>query len=155
MAKGKVPLKPKSAVESTKKISVAGLSQNRSLLGGAVIAVVAGVVWWLLSAPIKYLDSHDDRLKDVFFGRSPHLVLCTNGSSVDTVFQSASRNEKNVVFSVLDCSAKLPSGKSTFERLDLNQDVTLPIMFFTGYGRDPKQLPSVRFIFYRATVHSY
>ena len=43
---------------------------------------------------------------------------------------------------MLDCAAPLPSKKTTIERLKLNQYVSGPVMFFSGYGRDPKQLPA-------------
>ena len=78
----------------------------------------------------------------VFFGREPWIVLCSNGESVDPVFEATSRKEKGVSFGVLDCGAQLPSKKSTFERLKLNANVPGPVLFFAGYGRDPKQLPT-------------
>jgi hypothetical protein len=68
----------------------------------------------------------------VFFGRDPWLILCTNGSSIDTVFEGTSRAEKSVKFGSLDCSSQLPSKKTVFERLALNQEVSQPILFFTG-----------------------
>lgn len=78
----------------------------------------------------------------VFFGQEPWMVLCSNGSAVDSVFESVSRKDTHVNFAVLDCAAQLPSKKNTFQRLKLNEMVTPPVMFFSGYGKDPKQLPS-------------
>lgn len=58
------------------------------------------------------------------------------------MFEGTSRKEKGVSFGVLDCAKTLPSKKTTFERLKLNSAVTGPVLFFAGYGRDPKQLPA-------------
>lgn len=68
--------------------------------------------------------------------------MCTNGSSVDPVFESVSRKDTHVNFAVLDCNAQLPSQKTTYQRLKLNPLVTQPVMFFSGFGKDPKQLPA-------------
>ena len=54
---------------------------------------------------------------------------------------ATSRKKKDVSFGVLDCAKQLPSKKTTIQRLKLNQYVNGPLMFFSGYGRDIKQLP--------------
>lgn len=58
------------------------------------------------------------------------------------MFEGTSRKESAVSFGVLDCSAPLPSKKNTYERLKLNTYVTGPVMFYSGYGSDPRQLSS-------------
>ena len=94
----------------------------------------------MLTARLQvFLSPTEDRLKDVFFGREPWLVLCDTNGTVDSVFEAVSRRDKGVKFGVLDCAAQLPSKKSTFERLKLNQNAGNPVLFFSGFGRDPKQ----------------
>jgi hypothetical protein len=132
---------PHAAVGSTsgRKWGINLSAQNGSYLI-AVLVVLIGV--WRMSSPLHYLSPSDENLKEVFFGNEPWLILCTNGSSVDSVFEGTSRAHKAVKFGVLDCAAPLPSKKSTFDRLNLNTQVTPPVMFFAAYGRDPKQLSS-------------
>ena len=45
---------------------------------------------------------------------------------------------KDVNFGVLDCNAQLPSKKTTMQRLKLEKKK--PVMFYSAYGRKPRQL---------------
>jgi hypothetical protein len=105
-----------------------------------LVALVGLFVAWRLNSRLHYLDPSDEILKEVFFGRDPWIVLCSNGTTVDPVFEGTSRKHQSVSFGVLDCAAPLPSKKTTYERLKLNTYVTGPVIFFSGFGNDPKQL---------------
>jgi len=130
-------------VASNKSISLAKQDSKKNQIMALVAILLALYVAWRLNSSLQYLDPSEDRLKDVFFGREPWLVLCNDGStSVDSVFEGTSRKEKGVSFGVLDCAKQLPSKKTTLERLKLNPNVAGPVLFFAGYGRDPKQLPA-------------
>uniref|UniRef100_A0A7S2RWB8 Uncharacterized protein n=2 Tax=Rhizochromulina marina TaxID=1034831 RepID=A0A7S2RWB8_9STRA len=48
---------------------------------------------------------------------------------------------KKVSFGVLDCNAQLPSKRTTIDRLKLASHSS-PVLFFSGFGRRPHQLPS-------------
>jgi hypothetical protein len=135
--------KPSSAIKkNSDKSVIEKLSTNQKYGIGAMVGLLAIYVGYLLTSTIHYLNPTDARLKEVFFGNEPWIVLCDDGSAVDSVFESVSRKETGVKFGVLDCAAQLPSKKTTFQRLKLNEAASKPAMFFSGYGRDPKQLPA-------------
>lgn len=128
---------------SNKNVSLAKKESKKNQMLALAAVLLALYVAWRLNASLQYLDPSEERLKDVFFGREPWLVICNDGSSpVDSVFEGTSRREKGVSFGVLDCSKQLPSKKTTIERLKLNSNAAGPVLFFAGYGRDPKQLPA-------------
>lgn len=139
MAKKVKSRPPSSAVHPA---AASPQEQQKKYLG--LIAGVALLAWaiYKFSSPVVFLSPTEDRLKDVFFGREPWLVLCDTNGTVDSVFEAVSRRDKGVKFGVLDCAAQLPSKKSTFERLKLNQNAGNPVLFFSGFGRDPRQLPT-------------
>lgn len=95
-------------------------------------------------------------IQEAFFGGAAWLILCSDsrkalnadGTIRDTYFEGAKllndpdfmKSKKGLVrTAVLDCSASLPSGKSTYERLSLNTTRT-PVMFLSVGGDKPRQL---------------
>ena len=137
----KVQHKPKGVQGQPVEIGkVAGIPIPSSKNALSIAAVLAALyLGWRLTVSVVYLNPSDESLKDVFFGRDPWLILCGSPSdNVDSVFEGTSRKLKGIKFGVLDCSEPLPSKKTTLERLKLSQNGG-PVLFFTGYGRDPKQ----------------
>uniref|UniRef100_A0A7S2BH57 Uncharacterized protein n=1 Tax=Florenciella parvula TaxID=236787 RepID=A0A7S2BH57_9STRA len=133
----KIPRAPPKKPPARKKKVQGGLSLAQTGVALAVVIVAAG--WWYLGqGNLTYLKpSNTDKLKEVFFGRDPWVVICTN-SSVHEVFEGASTKVKDVNFGVLDCNAQLPSKKTTMQRLKLEKKK--PVMFYSAYGRKPRQL---------------
>ena len=144
----KKPMLPPSKISKKKKRSskkswiIESLQKLfQSKWGQASACIIALYVAYLLNSPLHYLDPSSTRLKEVFYGRQPWIILCNdNDKPVPSVFEATSRKKKDVSFGVLNCAKKLPSEKTTYERLKLNQYEKKPIMFFSGYGRDVKQL---------------
>ncbi|GBG27755.1 Hypothetical Protein FCC1311_039782 [Hondaea fermentalgiana] len=106
---------------------------------GGVAAVVLALVYlvgenWTRAQTIEYLDVADtERLQTVLFGGLPWLVLCSDsrkalkdGQLREPLLQTASRlatddAETAIHTAVLDCSKELPSGKTVYDRLVLNE----------------------------------
>ena len=88
-----------------------------------------------------------DTLKDVFFGGQPWLVLCGKGSAADAQsalphFKAASSAlSGRVNTGVLDCTAEMESGKSTFDRFDVNAQAGKPAALFFIGGQKPWKIP--------------
>jgi len=90
-------------VASNKNVSLAKKESKKNQMLALAAVLLALYVAWRLNASLQYLDPSEERLKDVFFGREPWLVICNDGSSpVDSVFEGTSRREKGVSFGVLD-----------------------------------------------------
>ena len=98
------------------------------------------------AAPL-YLSADDpDSLKQVFHSGQPWLVWCedsTDGvdlSPTHSIVEQAAPLLKGIAHvGRLDCSAMLPSGKSTYDKLGLNSTAS-PTMFFVGNGQKPWQV---------------
>ena len=98
------------------------------------------------AAPV-YLSAEDsDVLRDVFHSGEPWLVWCEDSTSgVDlspthsVVEQAAPLLKGAAHVGRLDCSAVLPSGKTTYDKLGLNSTAS-PVMFFVANGQKPWQV---------------
>ena len=111
-----------------------------------VVPMLAFIVYQALNNHVMMIDANDkEQLKEVFFGKDAWCVLCHNESTpFPGVFEAtATRLKDEMKFGVLDCSAKLPdSGLTIFKRWKLDVSLGAPIIFVTGGGPKPKQLPS-------------
>lgn len=125
-----------------KKAASSKVDWKQALVAG-LVALAAGAVYFRLTNSLRYIETTDsEQLKDVYFGRSPWVVLCTNDTeSVHETFEAVSRTmiRDPLQFGVVDCTKPIKSGKSTLQRLKLNGKQR-PTVFFSGYGRRPKQL---------------
>ena len=101
------------------------------------------------SKHVTYLSvSRMDQLKEVMFGDDAWTVLCTNETTIDRPIPkyfeaSAKRLDGQTKFGVLDCGAKLPSGKTTYQKLKLRRDVD-PVLFLAVGEEKPRQIPAKR-----------
>ena len=116
-------------------------------------AVVLGVqisngTLLMSSAPYRSISSPED-LKTAFFSGDPALILCgdstgatdpsTQGVNGEFLGAAERLRRRDVESIVIDCSAKLPSGKTTYERLKLNASA-VPVAFHVQGGDKPFQL---------------
>ena len=105
---------------------------------------------------ITNFDIKDDfYLRDVFFGGEPWLILCSdsknahhiNGTLRETFVETAkllndqdfAGNTFTTKSGIVDCTRLLPSGKSIYERLNLDAKLA-PVVFLSVGGDKPKQL---------------
>ena len=91
------------------------------------------------------MDGDSPSLQEVFSGGEPWLVWCndsTDGEDVSAIHsivdQAAPALMGVAKVGILDCSAELPSGKTTYKKLGL--DESSPTLFFTANGGKPRQL---------------
>lgn len=100
------------------------------------------------SAPYRAISLPED-LKSAFFSGNPALILCADSAGandaasqgLNTAFLGAAQRllTRDVESIVIDCSAQLPSGKTTYERLKLNSSAA-PVLFHVQGGDKPYQL---------------
>ena len=111
-----------------------------------VVPMLAFIVHQASNNPVTMISvTNKEQLKEVFFGKDAWCVLCHNESTpLPGVFEAtATRLKDEMKFGVLDCSAKLPdSGVTIFKRWKLDLSLGAPIIFVTGGGPKPKQIPS-------------
>jgi hypothetical protein len=93
---------------------------------------------------MERLDPSDSaRLASAFFSGEPWLIYCEKKlaaeSSQFVKFQKASKRLRSVNFAVLDCSAKLPSGKTTLKKFKIDGK-TKPVLIFCANGDKPVRL---------------
>jgi len=123
-------------------------------VGGVFIVLLSGI--WIAFNEMKnnvhlvYLSvERPDEMQFVFFGGLPHLVLCSEsrkaltkeGVMRETFIQAGGLlAEQNVAkIASVNCSSVLPSGKSIYERLRLNE-TRAPVLFLAQGGDRPIQL---------------
>lgn len=126
-------------------------------IGGAVMATAitlgfAATVMTGAPTPFKFLSASSSELPDVLFGGQPWLVYCSDSKGIldkssGDLKEKLALTAKNlregaykINTGVLDCSAKLPSGRSTYERMKLNSK-NHPIAFLAMGGENVVKLP--------------
>lgn len=125
---------------------------------GVVIAFVAYYFMKGISTEIPRIDVTDElALREVFFGEGEgrnYVILChtlpAEGSGkkslpISSVFQDSmdelhSNNNMIAQFSLMDCTHKLPSGKTIQEKFNLDLK-RRPTIFISGKVGPPKQIP--------------
>jgi hypothetical protein len=140
------------AREKQGKRAVADGKQRKDLqVAGVVGSVVLALYAVLLfkasgdAAPLPLSAADPETLKEVFSGGEPWVVWCSDAAGLDLaathsiIEQAAPLLGGAVRVGVLDCSALLPSGKSTYEKLKLNSTES-PVMFFSANGQKPHQV---------------
>jgi hypothetical protein len=93
---------------------------------------------------VERLEANDTtRLATAFFSGEPWLIYCEKQLSSESIqfakFRKASKRLRSVNFGVLDCSAKLPSGKSTIGKFKLDGKKK-PVLLLCANGEKPLQL---------------
>jgi hypothetical protein len=130
--------------KSKKRLSVIFLG----ILGLGVLQF-AWVVYSFFTAPYAKLSVDNiKQLKDVFFSGQPWLVLCNDGATaVHSVFREVAdtvRYSRDFRTGILDCNAKLPSGKSTLEKFKMSKAAkkTSHVALVFVNGAKPHLVPS-------------
>lgn len=94
---------------------------------------------------IELLDVSDEpAVRSVFFGGEPRFGLCLDTAptpgEVPGVFSSAAADLRGVCKAVaLNCSEKLPGGRTVHERFRFNASAS-PVAFFVANGDRPRQI---------------
>ena len=89
---------------------------------GALLAVGgAGLYKFLAPKSVRISTNDAAMLKGVFLSGQPWLVECTTGQPSDIMYKAESKLKAPLFPALLDCNAKLPSGKSTIERFGLDR----------------------------------
>lgn len=108
-----------------------------------------------LAADVELLRGSSEQLKAVFFSGEPWLVHCATRAELAAaakdegaeallpavVRAAAPRLPDEVRVGVLDCSKKLPSGKTTLQRFKLDGSLS-PTLVLVANGRAPRQVTS-------------
>jgi hypothetical protein len=129
-------------------LKIAGGVMAVSICAGFAATVMTGA-----PTPFKQLSASSAELPDVFFGGQPWLVLCsdskgildkTSGDLKEKLALTAKdlrEGQYKINTGVLDCSAKLPSGRTTYERLKVSSK-THPVAFLAMGGEPVVKLPA-------------
>ena len=125
---------------------------------GALLVVLGTASFSIDRLPIN--DRH--ALTEVFRGGQPWLVFCAGallGSEEQQPTFAGFRETARILgirgevqAAVLDCGAKLPSGKSTYERFGLERQNRYPTVFFCANGERPQQLSAEDFVVYERSA---
>ena len=119
------------------------------IFGLGLSQFVLVVYTWFVPNYIKLSVDDPAKLKEVFFSGKPYLVLCNNGiDAVHSTFEQVARSvsySREFNTAILDCNAKLPSGKTTLERFKIKplpkkSKKHLALVFYNG-NKKPKQVP--------------
>eukprot|EP00045_Choanoeca_perplexa_P006761 m.58542 g.58542 ORF g.58542 m.58542 type:complete len:395 (-) comp13770_c0_seq1:43-1227(-) len=111
----------------------------------AVLVVAAGVYVAFFADNVVFIDPKDDvQLKDVFLSGAPWVVGCAEGKSgkaPKVLSESTSLlASRGIRAGVIDCSASLPSGKSTLKRFKLQDIKGSPTIMVVANGKKPIQI---------------
>eukprot|EP00050_Salpingoeca_kvevrii_P018070 m.70452 g.70452 ORF g.70452 m.70452 type:complete len:402 (-) comp7880_c0_seq1:219-1424(-) len=109
----------------------------------ALVAVALGVAYLQQRPLLSHLSVSDpEALKEVLYSGAPWVVVCTNkNGDVPRLVQDAAPllQTLDIGTALLDCSAKLPSGKTTTEKFRLSTSESV-VAFFAGNDRRPTQI---------------
>lgn len=124
---------------SSGKASAAEYSVLAALVVGAV--AIGGGCYYVLRSHVSMLSAGDSLvLKEVFYSGEPWVVECTKGRPSPIMFD-AEGSLAGVKMGGLDCSAVLPSGKTTFERFKLREPSYGPVILAAANGERPQIAP--------------
>mmetsp|Transcript_39906 Transcript_39906/g.68868 ORF Transcript_39906/g.68868 Transcript_39906/m.68868 type:complete len:344 (-) Transcript_39906:196-1227(-) len=112
--------------------------------GAVAVAISVYFIYQGMDNKIQFLSPYNtEQLKSVFFGNESWVVVCHNETNqqLPVVFQNAHKDltKEGIRFGVLDCNVRLPSGKTTFQRMNLKEELK-PTIFITGPGAQPYQV---------------
>ena len=119
------------------------------IFGLGLSQFVLVVYSWFVPNYVRLSVDDPAKLKEVFFGGKPYLVLCNDGEqAVHSIFTEVSRSvsySREFKTAILDCNQKLPSGKTTLERFKIKalpkkSKKHLALVFYNG-NKKPKQVP--------------
>jgi len=125
----------------------AGKATNaqKAVVAAVTVALLAitGGVYFMLRSQVRVLSPTDTAsLKEVFFSGEPWLVECSKkGSTASPVVYDAEGSLKGVKIGVMDCTAVLPSGKSTYERFKLREPTYGPVILSAANSERPQIAP--------------
>ena len=107
---------------------------------GALAIVGGGAAYMHLKSKALVLTPSDTAgLKEVFFSGQPWLVECTSAGSPSSVMYAAESKLRDPVRpALLDCGAKLPSGKTTLERFKLKAPSHSPFIIAVANLEKPQ-----------------
>eukprot|EP01051_Picozoa_sp_SAG22_P005690 SAG22_NODE_345_length_11911_cov_15.741217_8_plen_487_part_00 len=118
-------------------------------VGGAVIALYVGVILMFHGeGAVVYLSVEEpEALREVFASGEPWLVWCSDSASQkddvsaihSVVTNAAPLLKRHATVGILDCSAELPSGKTTYEKAGLDAKLK-PVLFLSANGQKPTQI---------------
>lgn len=144
------PLKPKIAKKSdpssidalvtaaTSGKASAGQYAALSAIGVAVLAI-AGGSYYMLRSQVRFLSPSDTAvLKEVFYSGEPWLIECSKKAKASPVVTDAEGLMPGIKIGVLDCSAVLPSGKTTYERFKLKEPSYGPVIMAAANSERPQ-----------------
>jgi hypothetical protein len=99
---------------------------------------------------LKMTASNSTQLQEVFFGGQPWVVLCTFGGQISGTtqdweqFKLLKKRMPSVGAGLLDCDARLPSGKTAIARFKLTRKIS-PMLLLCANGKRPVQLRAQEF----------
>mmetsp|Transcript_57054 Transcript_57054/g.134724 ORF Transcript_57054/g.134724 Transcript_57054/m.134724 type:complete len:405 (+) Transcript_57054:96-1310(+) len=119
-------------------------------LAGTAVVVTMIAAMSISRGSISTLDlANKEQLKSVFFGGEPWLLQCANENvTVHQAFATAAQKltaTTDIRFAALDCTGKLPSNKTFFQRFKLppvNFSSSNPAAFLSTNGDMPIQVPT-------------
>jgi hypothetical protein len=102
----------------------------------AAAVAAAAIYYFFFSTKIGSLKPrHSDALKEVFFSGNPWLIECGRSAS-PVLYEAESSLPTGLRAALLDCSATLPSGKTTLERFKISPHKRGPtIVMFSNVDR--------------------
>ena len=138
-----VKAKPKiaKASEAAKKSGDTNLAITVMV---GVAAVAAGGYFFFMRSKVVALSPSDSaKLKSVFYSGEPWLVECTKTKNASPMVYAAESLLKGVQIGTLDCSAPLPSGKTTFEKFKINPPSYGPVLLAAANTERPQLVPPI------------
>ena len=89
------------------------------VVGALVIVGAGGLYMYTASQSVRLSVNDEAAMKSVFMSGQPWLVECTTGGPSDVLYKAESKLKGKVQTAVLDCGAKLKSGKTVIQRFKL------------------------------------
>lgn len=134
VAAGKLP-------GAAKRGSKAGSSRVAYVAAAAAPVLVAAIYYFFFSTKIGSLKpTNADALREVFFSGNPWLIECGRSAS-PVLYEAESSLPKGLGTALLDCSATLPSGKTTLERFKISPHKRGPAIVMFSNGDRPVLAP--------------
>jgi hypothetical protein len=121
---------------ASKRGSKAGSSRVAYAAAAAAAVAAVAIYYLFFSTKIGSLKlTNADALKEVFFSGNPWLIECGRSGS-PVLYEAESSLPKGLRAALLDCSATLPSGKTTLERFKISPHKRGPtILMFSNVDR--------------------
>jgi hypothetical protein len=111
----------------------------------AVCGVASGVgvgVYLLMRSHVQFMSTTDtSALRRTFYSGEPWVVECASTKKASPILYQTESMLGGLGLGVLDCAAKLPSGKSTYERFKLHQPNYGPVFLAAANTERPQIAP--------------